>query len=78
MICTPLLSFPPLAASRVLIAQIKQADKIASGQIPAWNVDPEASVNSSADEEDDGYEDVLVSISTFIIALPRSTFLAHE
>lgn len=58
------LSALPLAAPCILVAQIKQADKIASGKIPAWDVDPEASQYSSADEDDDGYEDVLVSIST--------------
>lgn len=39
--------------------QIEQADKIAAGEVPAWDVAPEGQAEPS--EYDDGFEDVVVS-----------------
>lgn len=41
------------------LRQIEQADKVASGEVPAWNVAPEG--QAEAVEDDDGFEEVLVS-----------------
>lgn len=42
----------------IMNQQIEQADKVASGEVPAWNVAPEG--QAEAVEDDDGFEEVLV------------------
>lgn len=67
---------PPLFPARV---QLEQADKVASGAIPAWNANPEEPLG-----DEDEYEDVLVSVLMLMLKIlqpshqPANRILQHR